>query len=104
MPNEERTRGTVYCVIIGLAACILGAMLLRAASSSTPDNQELLTGLGGFLVVIGAPLFFIAALVELFSIGTHVRRTEAFLSQLLQRQSSPESTAPATAKVGPGGA
>src|SRR5208337_2066392 len=70
--EEDHTRGSVISVVIGLAASALGGMLIAAAPSAPPDDQPVLSGLGVFLLVIGAPMFFIAILVELFSIGTHV--------------------------------
>ena len=93
---QEQTRGTAYCVAIGLFAAIIGGMLLAAASSS-PENRDLLSGLGYILVLVGSPMFFIAVLVELFSIGSSVRRLESALSLLLEsRAPAPDTKLPPT--------
>jgi|SRR5208337_4227062 len=94
--EEDHTRGSVISVVIGLAASALGGMLIAAAPSAPPDDQPVLSGLGVFLLVIGAPMFFIAILVELFSIGTHVRSiaklNQATLSLLRDQPADAPST------------
>jgi hypothetical protein len=93
--EEDHTRGSIIAVAIGLGASALGGMLIAAASSAPPDNQPVLSGLGIFLLVVGAPMFFIAILVELFSIGTYVRSiaksSEATLSLLKSQPCTPQA-------------
>jgi hypothetical protein len=90
--EERHTRGTIISVVFGLLACVLGGMLMAAVSSAPPDDQSVLSGLGIFLLVVGAGMFSIAVLVELFSIGTSVRsiaKSNREVLSLLRATSSP---------------
>jgi ABC-type uncharacterized transport system permease subunit len=81
---EEKTRGTVWCAAIGLAACALGGMLFAASSSAPPSDQSVLSGLGTFLLVVGGPMFGISVLVELFAIRPALARLDQKLSSLCE--------------------
>jgi RsiW-degrading membrane proteinase PrsW (M82 family) len=93
MPDQKEDvhmRGNIIALVVGVSACALGGMLFGIASSMSPSDQPVPQVLGNFLLVIGAPIFFISVLVELFSIGTSVRSiaksSDAALS-LLKSQS-----------------
>jgi type III secretory pathway component EscV len=55
-------------------------MLAKAATVS-PESGNVLGGSGTFLLVVGFLMFSIAVLVELFSIGTYVRRIASILAR-----------------------
>ena len=93
---KDKTRGTVWCVVIGLGACCLGGLLARANFVS-PDAAEI-GALGSFLLVIGGLLFGISVLVELFSIRPALARIDRRLSSLHESQGSdPAAGAPKAA-------
>jgi hypothetical protein len=99
--QEDHMRGTVISVVIGLGASALGGMLIAAVSSAPPDDQPVLSGLGIFLLVIGAPMFFIAILVELFAIRPAIAKShDATLLLLKTLPSNPQTSGPSAIPVG----
>jgi predicted lipid-binding transport protein (Tim44 family) len=72
--------------------------MLYGTSSVASDNQQLLSGLGLMLLVVGGLMFGLGVLVELFSIRPALRQ----LASLHTRMGDPDSTqaAPPCAKAG----
>lgn len=99
MEQKRPTRGSAYCIAIGLAASALGSLFVFAIPSPPAHDQNLLTALAGFLLVIGAPIFVTGIVVEFLSIGTHLRKLEATLSLLLPPR--PIANPPASRRVKP---
>jgi hypothetical protein len=95
MPDQEETglRGTVISVVLGLFACVLGGMCSRAASSAS-DNRDLLSGLGMFLLVIGALMFGVGILLELFSIRPALAKVDKALASLYKEHPPHADTRP----------
>ena len=80
--KEEGMRGSVICVLVGIASAAMGGTFYMGS-----QGQQPLSGLGLMLLVLAAIFFPLGLLIEFFSIGAYLRSitrsADAILSLLL---------------------